>query len=96
MFNIKTKECDVFVAESVAMRYGQRANQYQVPAVGCIRLAGTEKSYHIGIAKHLIHGAALITRIQQALNTTVAKDMAALAEEYDITATQCQQTLKLN
>ena len=96
MFNIKTKECDVFVAESVAMRYGQRANQYQVPAVGCIRLAGTEKSYHIGIAKHVMDGAALITRIQQALNTTVAKELAALAEEYDITATQCQQTLKLN
>jgi hypothetical protein len=31
VFNIKTKECEVFVAESVSMRYGQRANQYQVP-----------------------------------------------------------------
>jgi hypothetical protein len=35
----------VFVAESVSMRYGQRANQYQVPPVGCVRLAGTEKTY---------------------------------------------------
>ena len=24
MFNIKAKECDVFVAEGVLMRYGQR------------------------------------------------------------------------
>ena len=95
VFNIKTKECDVFVAESVSMRYGQRANQYQVPPVGCVRLAGTEKTYHIGLAKHVVGAAALMANMQKALLDST-KEMAALAEEYDINPAPCQQTLQIN
>jgi hypothetical protein len=49
VFNIKTKECDVFVAESVSMRYGQRANQYQVPSCGMCAFSRYRKnlSYRI-------------------------------------------------
>lgn len=95
VFNIKTKECEVFVAESVSMRYGQRANQYQVPPVGCVRLAGTEKTYHIGVAKHVVGAATLVAGMQKALLES-AKEVADLAEEYDINPTPCQQTLQIN
>ncbi|MBK7299453.1 MAG: transporter substrate-binding domain-containing protein [Moraxellaceae bacterium] len=95
VFNIKTKECEVFVAESVSMRYGQRANQYQVPPVGCVRLAGTEKAYHIGVAKHVVGAATVVASMQKALLES-AKEMASLAEEYDINPTTCQQTLNIN
>lgn len=96
IFNIKNKECDVFIAEGVLMRYGQRADQYQVPPVGCIRLAGTEKSYHIAVAKHVPNAANLVSQIQQTIMTTLAKEIAALAEEYDVNPSRCQQTLNVN
>ena len=95
MFNVKTKECDVFIAESVSMRYGQRANQYQVPPVGCIRLAGTEKSYHIGVAKHTIGAAQIVSSMQKAL-AVLGKEVTSLAEEYDINPTPCQQTFNIH
>lgn len=96
MFNIKAKECDVFIAEGVLMRYGQRADQYQVPPVGCIRLAGTEKSYHIAVAKHVVNAPNLVSQIQQTMTSTLAKDILALAEEYDVNPSRCQQTLNAN
>lgn len=96
IFNIKNKECDVFIAEGVLMRYGQRADQYQVPPVGCIRLAGTEKSYHIALAKHVPNAANLVSQMQQTMMTTLAKDISALAEEYDVNPSRCQQTLNVN
>lgn len=95
MFNIKAKECDVFVAEGVLMRYGQRANQYQVPPVGCIRLSGTEKSYHIAVSKHVPNASNFVGQIQQAIGT-LSKDIAVLAEEYDVNPIKCQQTLNIN
>ncbi|MFO1391076.1 MAG: transporter substrate-binding domain-containing protein [Agitococcus sp.] len=95
MFNVKTKECDVFIAESVSMRYGQRANQYQVPPVGCIRLAGTEKTYHIGVAKHTVAAAQVVSSMNKAL-AALGKDVASLAEEYDINPTSCQQTFNIH
>jgi len=96
IFNIKTKDCDVFVAEGVLMRYGQRADQYQVPPVGCIRLNGTEKSYHIAVAKHVPNATTLVGQIQQTVNVTLAKDIVTLAEEYDVNPSRCQQTLNVN
>jgi hypothetical protein len=78
------------------MRYGQRADQYQVPPVGCIRLAGTEKSYHIAVAKHIVNAPNLVSQIQQTMTTTLAKDILALAEEYDVNSSRCQQTINVN
>lgn len=94
VFNVKSKECDVFVAEGVSMRYGQRANQYQVPPVGCIRLAGTEKTYHIGVAKHVVGATTLVSHIQQAL-AALSTETTELAEKYDVNPTSCQQTLNI-
>jgi ABC-type amino acid transport substrate-binding protein len=95
MFNIKTKECDVFVAEGVVMRYGQRADQYQVPPVGCIRLAGTEKSYHIAVSKHVPNASNFVGQIQQKIGA-LGKDIAVLAEDYDVSPIRCQQTININ
>lgn len=95
MFNIKSKECDVFVAEGVLMRYGQRANQYQVPPVGCVRLAGTEKSYHFAIAKHVPNAVEIHAKLQQALNM-MNSDLIVLADEYDVNPIRCQQSFNVN
>jgi ABC-type amino acid transport substrate-binding protein len=97
VFELKDKSCDVFIAEGVVMRYGQRMNNYQVPPVGCIRLEGTSKSYHIGIAKHVVGASTLLGKVQQQLTATPTKKaIATLAETYDVNAIACQQTLKVS
>ncbi len=98
VFELKDKSCDAFVAEGVVMRYGQRVNSYQVPPVGCIRLDGTSKSYHIGMAKHVVNASALMAKIQQQLTTMSAKGgaIAKLAETYDVNTIACQQTLSVS
>ncbi|MDO8415162.1 MAG: transporter substrate-binding domain-containing protein [Agitococcus sp.] len=97
VFELKHKTCDVFVAEGVVMRYGQRMNNYQVPPVGCVRLDGTSKNYHIGIAKHVVGASALLGKIQQQLIApTTKKTIAALAETYDVNTIACQQTLRVS
>lgn len=95
VFAVKTKECEVFVAESVTLRYGQSANQYQVPPVGCVSLVGTEKSYHIGLAQHVVGAEKVIQSLQGAL-LSLNKDVIKLAEKYDVNKTPCQQTLSIN
>lgn len=97
IFELKDKSCDVFVAEGVVMRYGQRMNHYQVPPVGCVRLDGTSRSYHIGIAKHVVGASALLGKIQQQLASTPTKTaIAKLAETYDVNVIACQQTLRVS
>lgn len=98
MFEIKHKECDVFIAEAAVMKYGQRANAYQVPPVGCVRLDGTAKSYHIGVAKHVVGGDVLIGKIQQQLAKLSGADgfIAKLTETYDITPMSCQARLTVS
>lgn len=95
MFELKHKECDVFVAEAAVMKYGQRANTYQVPPVGCVRLDGTVRSYHIGVARHVPAAEAVMARIQQQLTRMAGADgvIVKLAENYDISPMSCQSRL---
>lgn len=95
VYELKDKSCDVFAAEGVVMRYGQRLNNYQVPPVGCIRVEGTAKTYHIGIAKHVVNANIVVGKIQQQL-ASAKSVMAKLAETYDVNAIPCQQTLSTN
>ena len=97
VFELKHKTCDVFVAEGVVMRYGQRMNNYQVPPVGCVRLEGTSRSYHIGIAKHVVGASALLGKIQQQfIAPSTKKTIVTLAETYDVNTIACQQTLRVS
>jgi ABC-type amino acid transport substrate-binding protein len=98
IFELKDKSCDGFIAEGVVMRYGQRMNSYQVPPVGCIRLDGTAKTYHIGIAKHVVGANVLLSKIQQQLTTLSAKggSLSKLAETYDVNAISCQERLNVS
>jgi len=98
IFELKDKSCDGFIAEGVVMRYGQRMNSYQVPPVGCIRLDGTAKTYHIGIAKHVVGANVLLSKIQQQLTTLSAKGgaISKLAETYDVNAISCQERLNVS
>ena len=98
IFELKDKSCDGFIAEGVVMRYGQRMNSYQVPPVGCIRLDGTAKTYHIGIAKHVVGANVLLSKIQQQLTILSAKggSLSKLAETYDVNAISCQERLNVS
>lgn len=98
MFEIKHKECDVFVAEAAVMKYGQRANAYQVPPVGCVRLDGTVKTYHFGVARHVVGGDVLMAKIQQQLAKLSVADgfVPKLVETYDILPMSCQARLTVS
>ncbi|PTQ88405.1 substrate-binding periplasmic protein [Agitococcus lubricus] len=95
VFDLKQKTCDVFLAEAAVMKYGQRANLFQMPPVGCVRLDGTVRTYHLGVAKHVVGGDAILVKLQQQFSKLTGTDsvMTKLAEEYDIGAMSCQTRL---